>query len=138
VYNGGLVLVAAVSLGLSLLLRPGLDPRWVYLPNGLRFGDTCAFLAVTGLPCPQCGMTRSWVWAARGHFVASFLYSPGGLGLFLWTQVAGVLGLIRLVRRDPDAVRPPWEWVVGWTAFWMVALYALPYALRLGGIDPLP
>jgi hypothetical protein len=138
VYNGGLVLLALVSLGLSLLLSPGEDPRWVYLPDGTRFGDTCAFLAATGVPCPQCGMTRSWVHAVRGNVVEAFLYSPGGLGLFLWTQVGGVFGAIRLARRNPDALELPWQVIVGWTVFWMVGLYLVPYGLRLAGIDPLP
>lgn len=137
-YNAGLVVLAIAVFGVSRLFHPGEDPRWVYLPNGMQFGDTCAFLAVTGLPCPQCGMTRSWVWAARGHLATAFLYSPGGLGLFLWAQVAGVFGAIRLLRRDPDALELPWQVVVGWTLVWMLGLYVLPYVLRLNGINPLP
>ncbi|MEQ1567590.1 MAG: DUF2752 domain-containing protein [Myxococcota bacterium] len=138
VYNGALVGVGALALAASLVLSPGDDPRWVYLPDGTRFGETCAFLAATGLPCPQCGMTRSWVFAARGHLIDSFLYSPGGLGLFLWSQVAGVFGAIRLALRRPHTLELPWQVFVGWCVAWMIGLYLLPYGLRLGGIDPLP
>ncbi|MEZ4235583.1 MAG: DUF2752 domain-containing protein [Myxococcota bacterium] len=127
---------------------PGPD-EFTRLLNGTRFfGDTCAFLKVTGQPCPQCGMTRSFVYAARGHFVTSFFYSPGGLGLFLWSQVAGIVGAARLVRgalrvRRGAAVRPgwpplPWQLVVGWALGWTLLLYLVPYALRLYGINPLP
>ena len=37
------------------------------LPAGLVRGGpvVCTFRAVTGLPCPSCGMTRSW--SAMGH-----------------------------------------------------------------------
>ena len=45
-------------------------------------------------------MVRSWVHAARGDLWVAFRLSPGGLGLFLWSQVAGVFGLVRLVRRQ--------------------------------------
>ncbi|MEQ1506777.1 MAG: DUF2752 domain-containing protein [Myxococcota bacterium] len=138
VYNGILVGVAIAVLAASWALHPGPDARWVYLPTGAQFGDTCAFLAFTGQPCPQCGMTRSFVWAARGHLVEAFWYSPGGLGLFLWSQVAGVLGAIRLIRRDGDAFPVPLPLSVGWAFGWTILLYAVPYGLRLGGWNPLP
>lgn len=138
VYNAGLVVLALLVVGTSLAMHPDpLDPRFVNWPTGQRFGDTCAFLATTGLPCPQCGMTRSFVYAARLDLVASFFYSPGGLGLFLWSQVAGVIGAIRLVR-GPRAVQLPWQITVGWALAWTFLLYVGPYVLRLAGINPLP
>jgi hypothetical protein len=139
VYNAGLVVLAVVVFGTSLAFYPDpVDPQWVNLPTGARFGETCGFLAVTGLPCPQCGMTRSFVYAARLDLVASFFYSPGGLALFLWAQVAGVIGAVRLVRGDPFALTLPWQITVGWALAWTFLLYLGPYALRLAGINPLP
>lgn len=132
-----LVVTGIVALGASWALHPGPD-EFVYLPTGQRFGDTCAFIVMTGHPCPQCGMTRSWVHASRLQLVTAFLYSPGGLGLFLWVQVAAVLGAVRLIRRDPNAVTPPWQLNVGWAMLWLVALYAVPWVLRLLGVNPLP
>jgi hypothetical protein len=138
-FDAFLVALALGSLVASFALTPGDDPRWVYYAwNGERFGDTCAFLAATGLPCPQCGMTRAWVHGARGHLVTSFLSSPGGFGLFFWLQVAAALAAWRLFKRDPFAVSMPWRVTVGWTAFWMFGLYLGPWILRLFGINPLP
>lgn len=137
-YNGFLVLLGSAALCASFLLSPGEDPRWVYLPNGARFGDTCAFTAVTGLACPQCGMTRAFVHGVRLDLLAAARYNPGGLGLLLWIEVGAVVGAIRLWRRDPRAATLPWRWSVGWALFWMVGLYALPWVLRLFGINPLP
>ncbi|MCA9493430.1 MAG: DUF2752 domain-containing protein [Myxococcales bacterium] len=137
-YNGFLVVLGIAALVSAWLLTPSDDGRWVLLPSGARFGDTCAFITVTGHPCPQCGMTRSFVHAARLHLLSAFTYSPGGLGLFLWIEVAAVIGAIRLVRRDPLAATLPWRLVVGWSLFWMVGLYALPWILRLFGVNPLP
>ena len=138
-YNGALLLLGLVTLAASWALSPGDDPRFTYLPTGARFGDTCGFLTATGLPCPQCGMTRAFVWAARGHLVDAFRYSPGGLGLFLWIQVGALIGLVRLVLRDPRALTPPWQLTVYWALGWIVLLYAVPWFLRaFAGVNPLP
>lgn len=137
-FDAFVVALAVAGLAGAVALRPGADPHFVYWPSGAVAGDTCAFLATTGLPCPQCGMTRSWVHAARGHLVTSFLMSPGGFGLFFWMLVAGALAAFRLVRRDPFAVVMPWKVTVGWTFFWMLGLYVAPYVARLLGVNPLP
>jgi hypothetical protein len=136
-YNGLLVATAVLVLLASWALVPGPD-EFVYFRSGQRFGDTCAFITLTGMPCPQCGMTRSFVYAARGQLIDSFLFSPGGLGLFLWAQVAGIIGLGRLLLRDPRALQLPWQLVAGWALLWTVGLYLIPYVLRLAGINPLP
>ncbi len=132
-----LVATAALSLAASLLFHPGGD-EFVYFPDGTRFGDTCALIVLTGAPCPQCGMTRSWVHAARLEPVTAFFYNPAGLALLLWIQIAGVVGAIRLLRRDPEAAQPPWQLNVAWGTFWLVGLYAIPWVLRLFGVNPLP
>ncbi|HHO53714.1 MAG TPA: DUF2752 domain-containing protein [Deltaproteobacteria bacterium] len=137
VWPAGLLLAGIFALSASLLLHPGPD-EFVYFPNGQRFGDTCAFIVVTGSPCPQCGMTRSWVYAARGQLWTSFLYNPAGLALFGWIMVGALIGAVRLIRRDPEALRPPWQLNVAWAVFWLIGLYAGPWILRLLGINPLP
>ncbi|MEN0066033.1 MAG: DUF2752 domain-containing protein [Myxococcota bacterium] len=130
----GMGLIAWVA---SLGLHPGPD-EFVYFPNGTRFGDTCGLIVATGFPCPQCGMTRSWVYAARFDFLTAFFYSPGGFALFWWVQVGAVIGLVRLVTRNPIALAPPFALSAGWSVIWLVGLYALPWALRLAGINELP
>lgn len=131
-----LVLLAVGSLGAALVLQPGPDEfSYVF---GNRFGAECAFQTVTGHPCPQCGMTRSFVWGARGHLIRAALYNPAGLALFLWLQAGGVVGALRLIRRDPGAAEPPFSLLFGWTMLWLVGLYGIPWLLRLWGINPLP
>lgn len=65
-------------------------------------GDpSCIMRLLTGLPCPGCGMTRSWVHLAHGDVVTAFEYNLFGplamaaaAGLVVYTVVA-------LVRRQP-------------------------------------
>lgn len=136
-WPSAMVGLAASALATSWVLVPGAD-EFVYFLGETRFGGECGFTVVTGLPCPQCGMTRSFVHAARGNLLQSFLYSPGGMTLFLWIQAGGVVGLARLVRRDATAMTPPWQLLFGWCMSWIVLFYSVPWALRLVGINPLP
>ena len=132
-----MVLLAAGSLTASLLLHPGPD-EFVYFSNGVRFGETCASIQLAGIPCPQCGMTRSWVYGVRLDLWRAFLYNPAGLALLGWIVVGGIIGVVRLVRRNPVALRPSWQLNVGWGVFWLIGLYAVPWLLRLLGVNPLP
>lgn len=132
-----LVSMGVIAWAASLLLHPG-PHEFVYFPDGTQFGDTCGLIVATGYPCPQCGMTRSWVHAARFDLVTAFFYSPGGLALFFWVQVGAFIGLVRLVSRNPRALEPPYLLTAIWAGFWLICLYVVPWALRLGGINPLP
>jgi len=135
VWNVFLVVTAVTALAASLALTPG-DGEWVYF-MGEQVGETCAAIQVTGQPCPQCGMTRSFVYGARFRIVEAFLFNPAGYALFLWIQVGGVLGAYRLVRRNGRAAQLPWELVAGWTMLWFVGLWAIPWVARLFGVNPL-
>lgn len=135
-WNVFLLTLGIGAFGAALLLSPGAD-EFCYLPDGTQFGETCAFITVTGQPCPQCGMTRSWVYGARGMFVTAFWYNPAGLALFLWIQVGALIGAARLVVRDPKRFVAPWRFNVGWAMFWLIVLYAIPWVLRLFGVNPL-
>jgi hypothetical protein len=78
---------------------------------------------VTGLPCPGCGLTRSWTAAAHGHVADAFAYNFFGPISFLATIVfAGVVGVL-LLRRRPVAglgrvVKHPIVWTVA--VIWVV------------------
>jgi Protein of unknown function (DUF2752) len=58
--------------------------------------SVCAFRRVTGLPCPGCGLTRSWVLTANGRFRHASERHPFGPPTFLVSLL--------LVMRGPRAL----------------------------------
>jgi len=89
-----------------------LGAAWV-LPQlwarGINPVPTCLFHQVTGLPCPFCGGTRSFVAMAHGNVAAAahvyplgpllFLLMLGAIGVAAYTLITG-----RRVRVDLDQV----------------------------------
>ncbi|MCB9673528.1 MAG: DUF2752 domain-containing protein [Alphaproteobacteria bacterium] len=132
-----LVGLAVLSDGLSLFFQP-MGAEWVAFPNGERFGDTCAMIVTTGQPCPQCGMTRAWVHGVRLDLVSAFLYSPAGLALLAWINAGGIVGIARLVTRNPRRLEPPAFLLLGWVMVWLFPLYIGTWLLRMFGVNPLP
>jgi hypothetical protein len=43
---------------------------------------TCTFRRFTGLPCPGCGMTRSFISMAHGHLAEAWRFNPAGVAFF--------------------------------------------------------
>jgi hypothetical protein len=132
-----LVAVAVVSVGASLVFSPYEGER--VSAFGIPFPGACAFLEWTGIPCTQCGMTRSWVHAARGNFMASLTYNPAGATLFAAIVYGGVLGVLRLLRRNARALEMPDRWLYTLVATWAGILWIGAWLARvLWNVNPLP
>lgn len=132
-------LMALLGLGAvlaSLVFYPGGD-EWTYL-LGMRFGGECGFMEATGLPCPSCGMTRSWVWMARGHVFQAFTYNAAGALLWLGLALTGLLGAVRLVTRNPDKWKVPMRVLSTLVIAWMIGPYLGLWFARMLGFNPLP
>lgn len=99
-------------------------------PAGIEHGPIlCPFRAVTGLPCPGCGLTRSWVYGAHGEWAQSFSSHPFGLPLLIGLLVLAVVAVgFRLTRREPPNLgRLIWNPVgklviAGWLVFAVVRM----------------
>ena len=89
--------VIAAWLGLALAIATP--------PHGTSF-SICWFENCTGLPCPGCGLTRSFSCALHGMFLESLHYHPLGLLiLLLLVSIAGVSLLpLPLKRRIADYI----------------------------------
>jgi hypothetical protein len=87
----------------------------------------CPFRRLTGLPCPGCGMTRSWIYLTHGDWHAAFAANPFG-PLVALAVVALAVTVVRERaggRRPPDferLVRSRWVLpvVVAWLVFGVV------------------
>ncbi len=80
----------------------GIGVAFLLSPEHIEDGPVlCPFRALTGLPCPGCGLTRSWVYAAHGWWQESFAANPFGLLVVAAVLVFAVVVVVRRVRRRP-------------------------------------
>jgi hypothetical protein len=63
----------------------------------------CPLRAVTGVPCPFCGMTHGVVAAVHGHLGAAFAYNPAAP---LLVALVATLWMLWALRRAPAL--PAW------------------------------
>jgi len=57
----------------------------------------CFFHTLTNLPCPGCGLTRSFVWLLHGDVVRSLAFNPFGIAIFVawsWKSMADGWNLV--------------------------------------------
>ena len=76
---------------------------------GRAFGSACWFRSHFGIPCPNCGMTRSLILAAHGEFTRSLKLAAGGAAMVLATALTslmlGLLGIAMLVGNRVTTAR---------------------------------
>ena len=101
VASGGVVAVAAV---------------WPALP--FHPSVACPFRAVTGVPCPFCGLTRAVVAAVHGHVGTSLAFNPAGIVVLVLAAVAVVRPGLLIRLRAPGwalltIVGALWLWNIG-------------------------
>ncbi len=71
-------------------------------PDGIEDGPViCPFRRLTGLPCPGCGLTRSWVYLAHGWWRESWAAHPFGAVAVLAVLALCVAVVVARVRRVP-------------------------------------
>ncbi len=99
--------VVALCLGAVLtaaLLRPVAAGSGGRLSvAGVALPGVCAFREATGIPCPGCGLTRSWVAALHGDLAGSLRFHPLGWLVLLYALAQAArhgawLGLARFRR----------------------------------------
>jgi hypothetical protein len=85
------VLALCLGLGAVGLLLDPVDPSPAGPARGDRLAvgavelpEVCAFKRTLGLPCPGCGLTRSWVSALHGDLRASLVHHALGWLVLLY------------------------------------------------------
>jgi hypothetical protein len=92
---GAWLVVAGVVLAVARYLQPDGRGYGTHEQLGL---PTCTFLALTGIPCPSCGLTTSFAHAAHGHFYAALVAQPFGL-LAFWLTLLSIPATLYLLHR---------------------------------------
>lgn len=89
---------AAAALGAAFLISPD------HVEDGPII---CPFRRMTGLPCPGCGLTRSWVYLAHGRWSDSWAAHPFGVVAVLAAIALVGSVVVAVVRRHrvPDLDR---------------------------------
>jgi hypothetical protein len=123
--------VCAAVLALSCILPlPAADGRVAHLP------DVCMFHALTGLPCPGCGLTRSFVCLAHGRLFDSLRYHPLGPALFAFISATIIYACAE--RLFPGLRLAPSDRFRRIAPFIAIAVFLAAWAARLAGYDPIP
>lgn len=83
----------SVAAGGALVLSALVDP------NALPSVSLCGFRALTGAPCPGCGLTHAFCAIGHGRFAEAWHYHPFG---FLFYVIAALIVFGPLLYRlDP-------------------------------------
>jgi hypothetical protein len=109
--------LAALAIVGSFLYRPGDLPAFAI----------CWFRALTGLPCPGCGLTRAFCAISHGEFAAAWKFNPFGFLFYLLAVLLVPWPFIR--RRWPRIGRIERHKLVG---VWMpIALVVILWAFAI-------
>lgn len=110
-YHAILLAIAIGVLVVACLLQVRPDQRvalsgWPDWP----FPETCQSKVTFGVPCPGCGLTRSFVYLAHGNLAASLAVHPIGwlIALFVAAQIPYRFWALRTRNSAPLGERAPW------------------------------
>ena len=93
---GVLVGLLAVRIGFQLII----DGDWIRLESGPVL---CPFRAITGLPCPGCGMTRATVACTMGDWRRALDYNALAIPFWLVILIHGITAWL------PETLRNGWR-----------------------------
>lgn len=113
---------ATLLLSLSLSVHQGTQ---VLLPLVDRpLPELCLSRSWLRLPCPGCGLTRSFIALGHGDLAAAWRYNPAGLYLFALVvfQLPYRAWQLLRIRRGGSETNLGW---VGYAALWLVPVLLL-------------
>jgi hypothetical protein len=121
------VLISVSVLVIARLLQPSSNGVGTHEQLGL---PPCPFLYLTGIPCPSCGLTTSFAYAARFEFFSSLVTQPFGLIAFFLTIFAIPFSIFLSRRRISwsELMQAP---VVNRLIYAAIAFYVLSWFYKI-------
>lgn len=90
----GVALLVAAAAAAPLVIAASLTPAAQGMGTHTSMGlPACGFAIMAQIPCPSCGMTTSFAWAARGDLLSSLIAQPMGMVLALAAAMTAVAGI---------------------------------------------
>lgn len=96
--HAGFLLLAVFVVTMSISMRVPGEER-VYLP-GLNepLPGMCMSKNISGVDCPGCGLTRSFISLGHGQIIRAWQFNPSGLALYLFVIAQIPWRVIQLLR----------------------------------------
>ncbi|MFK7929647.1 MAG: DUF2752 domain-containing protein [Myxococcota bacterium] len=91
-----ILVVCVLAITAAFILTPGGERVAL---AGFEIPEACSIKLWLGVPCPGCGLTRSWVYFAHGEWWTSVSMNWMGPVLFLTAAFQIPLRTFRLVRQ---------------------------------------
>lgn len=116
--------ISASILLLSLVLRVEGDVQVVLPVLGRPLPEMCWSRSWLQLPCPGCGLTRSFISLAQGDITSAWRYNPAGLYLFalLVFQLPYRAAQLAWIRWGRPEISVGW---LGFAAVWLAPVLLL-------------
>ena len=92
-----ILILCSVILAGALISTPPTEEKPYMRIGGITLPGICMFHGMTGLPCPGCGLTRSFVTAAHGDLASSFSHHRLGLLTLYYIFLQFVFNLVYIV-----------------------------------------
>lgn len=107
-------LVIALCLGAIGVawLFPAALPGGALSVAGNALPEACGLKRIAGIPCPGCGLTRSWVSALEGDLAGSLAFHPVGWLLLFYAGAQAARHLLWLAVA-------PWRPAVARIGLWL-------------------
>lgn len=82
------------SLPMIIIVAVVLAGSFIFTPGNLPAANVCYFKAITKLPCPACGMTRSFSAISHGEFSRAWDLNPFGYVMYAFLVLFLLLSIL--------------------------------------------
>lgn len=131
-----MLVIAGVILCLSFLLQVRSDQKveFSFLP-GMASPETCLSRGLWGIPCPGCGLTRSFIHLAAGDPAASLAVNRVGWLLALAVVIQLPYRCLMLYWLSSRGLPEPIPaWLISGFGWILILALIINWALRMVGV----